>query len=745
MQVAANKNLFIPGSSSELFFQSRPAPTLSTSGRRTCLSLLRGYVDAESDLFSLGWALTEVARRAYLLREHHIVAWASQTIRDLPLPSRLQTVSDYYSVYCEPHSPEQSRAILADVADQAAPGLRERAILGIAHAYFGSADFVGSAYFYADAARASASTDLFVQTEACRTMAACRGALGDHRGALRDLQKLWPVIHSLSRTYPTLYYDYLNSLAVELGELRKFPEARAAIAIALSSPFAAVYPNWRETKMEIEEAAAKELPKPSPAYVIVVPPAPTSARAATTARTTGPATSVALIDPGLRLRAKLFVHSSILKSQLAVTPILERYIKCARIGDQEAAQREAGRKYRAERRTQPASRVRCSAKPRGASPNESLPPRMREPGAVCGWLRHWDHKRCGMIERMFACVHPRDGPIVSGFRLLFQQRWKSRRSRTARLGRVQARAPPGGIGVFRRNSSSVVAHPFQFERGRIRCACSYWCAATSRSRAPPYPSRRQLRFLGPLPALSCWTRQRAQHDVRALLLAHPNRKHCRGRCDSADQPKWQADGCSRGKFHPSASAGHTSGLRPVPMEDSMTISRGHHRANQSVREPNPPESSYQGKIEGQRLQCSGEGTVQCSDQQLTEMEKNVFTWPLLELAARLSGDTRLARAWSLIETQYADSELRLDSAARDCGVSPDHLNVILRRSTGLTFHQILVRYRLLKALTIMRKGNWTALDIALDVGFGSVSAFQRNFRRIFGAAPKEFQSDWTGK
>jgi AraC-like DNA-binding protein len=177
----------------------------------------------------------------------------------------------------------------------------------------------------------------------------------------------------------------------------------------------------------------------------------------------------------------------------------------------------------------------------------------------------------------------------------------------------------------------------------------------------------------------------------------------------------------------------------------MTISRGHHRANQSAREPNKPESSYQGKIEGQRLQCSGEGTAQCSDQQLTEMEKNVFTWPLLELAARLSGDTRLACAWSLIETQYADSELRLDSAARDCGVSPDHLNVILRRSTGLTFHQILVRYRLLKALTIMRKGNWTALDIALDVGFGSVSAFQRNFRRIFGAAPKEFQNDWTGK
>jgi hypothetical protein len=333
MQVAANKNLFIPGSSSEFVFHSAPVPALARTGERTGVHLLRAYITAESGLQSLGSTLTEIARHAHLLRERQIVAWASQGIRDLPLPSRFQAISRYYSLYCHAHGPEESRAILADVADHAAVGLRERAILGIAASYFESAEFVDAAYFYAEAARASVSTDRVARGEASLAMAACRGTLGDHRGALRDLQKVWPIIHSLSRTYPTLYYDYLNSLAVELGELRKFPEARAAIAIALSSPFAAVYPNWRDTKREIEDAAAKELPKPSPAYIIVVPAAPRAARAAT-ARTTGHATSVALIDPGLRFRAKAFVHSSILKSQLAVTPILERYIECARIRDQ---------------------------------------------------------------------------------------------------------------------------------------------------------------------------------------------------------------------------------------------------------------------------------------------------------------------------------------------------------------------------------------------------------------------------
>jgi hypothetical protein len=278
MQVAANKNLFIPGSSPDLFPQAGSAPALARTDRRIGLSLLRGYAAAESDLQSLGCGLIEIARRAHLLREQPVLQWACRKICDLPLPSRVQSVYRCYSVYREAQSPEQSRGILAEVADHAAVGFRERAILGIGQSYFESADFLDAAYFYAEAAGASVSTDVFVQAEACRTMAACRGALGDHRGALGDLQKLWPVIHSLSRTYPTLYYDYLNSLAVELGELRKFAEARAAIAIALSSPFAAVYPTWRETKREIEEAAAKELPKRSPAYVIVVPAAPTAAR-----------------------------------------------------------------------------------------------------------------------------------------------------------------------------------------------------------------------------------------------------------------------------------------------------------------------------------------------------------------------------------------------------------------------------------------------------------------------------------
>jgi hypothetical protein len=51
---------------------------------------------------------------------------------------------------------------------------------------------------------------------------------------------------------PYAYYDYLNTLAVELGELGRLDQARRTSEIAIASPFARAYPEWRETFEDIE-------------------------------------------------------------------------------------------------------------------------------------------------------------------------------------------------------------------------------------------------------------------------------------------------------------------------------------------------------------------------------------------------------------------------------------------------------------------------------------------------------------
>ena len=50
---------------------------------------------------------------------------------------------------------------------------------------------------------------------------------------------------------PHVYYDYMNSLAVELCEVGKLEDAKNVSQIVLASPFAPAYPEWRETSDEI--------------------------------------------------------------------------------------------------------------------------------------------------------------------------------------------------------------------------------------------------------------------------------------------------------------------------------------------------------------------------------------------------------------------------------------------------------------------------------------------------------------
>jgi hypothetical protein len=90
------------------------------------------------------------------------------------------------------------------------------------------------------------------RSDVMRVTAVIRGIEGDHHGALEDLERLFPLIRVASRERPDVFYDYQNSLAVELANVGRFEEARHASEIALASPFANAYPEWRETRREIE-------------------------------------------------------------------------------------------------------------------------------------------------------------------------------------------------------------------------------------------------------------------------------------------------------------------------------------------------------------------------------------------------------------------------------------------------------------------------------------------------------------
>ena len=124
-----------------------------------------------------------------------------------------------------------------------------------------------------------------------------------------------------------------------------------------------------------------------------------------------------------------------------------------------------------------------------------------------------------------------------------------------------------------------------------------------------------------------------------------------------------------------------------------------------------------------------------------DIERQLFVQPLPDLIARLSFVRRLERTWQLIEKNYTDADLGLERAAKASGVSKNHLNVLLRQRIGFTFYQLLVRYRLSRAITMMECKNYSLLEIALGNGFRSLNTFEKNFRRLTGATPKKFREN----
>lgn len=89
--------------------------------------------------------------------------------------------------------------------------------------------------------------------------------------------------------------------------------------------------------------------------------------------------------------------------------------------------------------------------------------------------------------------------------------------------------------------------------------------------------------------------------------------------------------------------------------------------------------------------------------------------------------------------------LSLSAVARAAGSSVFHFCKVFRRSTGLKFTDYVARVRLEDARTQLLNPNRRISEVAYDVGFQSLTQFNRMFKRVFGQSPTEFRKHLNGK
>ena len=90
--------------------------------------------------------------------------------------------------------------------------------------------------------------------------------------------------------------------------------------------------------------------------------------------------------------------------------------------------------------------------------------------------------------------------------------------------------------------------------------------------------------------------------------------------------------------------------------------------------------------------------------------------------------------------QHKMEPLSLTAVARASGASVFHFCKVFKRTTGLRFTDYVARVRLEDAKTELLNPNRRISEIAYDVGFQSLTQFNRVFKRIFGQSPTEFRA-----
>ena len=97
---------------------------------------------------------------------------------------------------------------------------------------------------------------------------------------------------------------------------------------------------------------------------------------------------------------------------------------------------------------------------------------------------------------------------------------------------------------------------------------------------------------------------------------------------------------------------------------------------------------------------------------------------------------RKAKAYIM---DHIDEKLTLEDVAADVHVSTFYLCKIFKQATGMTFTEFVNRQRVELAKSELLKANRRITEVAYDVGYQSLSQFNRSFLKIVGESPTQYR------
>lgn len=125
---------------------------------------------------------------------------------------------------------------------------------------------------------------------------------------------------------------------------------------------------------------------------------------------------------------------------------------------------------------------------------------------------------------------------------------------------------------------------------------------------------------------------------------------------------------------------------------------------------------------------------------LREITYRLLTGPqglqLRQIVAPGAPSGRIARAIRWLKEHFAEPP-RVEALAKRVGLSPSALHMHFKAVTGLSPLQYQKRFRLQEARRLMLSDGLDVAEAAFRVGYESPSQFGREYRRLFGASPRQ--------
>lgn len=89
--------------------------------------------------------------------------------------------------------------------------------------------------------------------------------------------------------------------------------------------------------------------------------------------------------------------------------------------------------------------------------------------------------------------------------------------------------------------------------------------------------------------------------------------------------------------------------------------------------------------------------------------------------------------------EHLNEPLRAEDVAKVVGLHPNYALNLFTEVMGIPLHKFVVRMRLIRARSLLFRGNLSIENVAFDSGFASLSQFYAQFRQAYGLTPRQMR------